>query len=73
MKYLTKSHEETHKNTKKLSVPPMSQEQAKKYAMDAWDYKRPQVSPMSEGDKIALAELRKRAEKLLAELKSSSS
>ena len=73
MKYFTKSHEEAHKKSKKLSVPPMSQEEAKKYAMDAWDYKRPQPMPASRKDLIALDNLLKRVDKMLAELKSRSS
>ena len=73
MKYFTKSHEEAHKKSKKLSVPPMSQEEAKKYAMDAWDYKRPQPMPASRKDLIALDNLLKRVDKMLADLSSMSS
>ena len=70
MKYLTKSHEEAHKNSKKLSAPLMSQEQAKAYAMEAWDYKRPQPLQATRKDVIALDNLLKRVDKLLAEVSS---
>ena len=70
MKYLTKSHEEAHKNSKKLSVPSMSQEQAKKYAMEAWNYKRPPRYFPTSKDALFLKSLRKKAEDLLTELNS---